>query len=200
MKINILNARIGFAHGIFKASALEEGQTPKYGADFIIGKDTKIVIVNEDKSRTSSTMRQVMLTVANEAWKGKGEDVLADLEASKKCFRNGDRRVNKSGEIYDGYEGNTYVTAKSTVRPTVLGRRKEPITEADGKIYSGCYVNAIISIYANTVPKKKGVFAGLEGVQFVADGEAFGGGGPAKEDDFADLGDYADGADSDDLG
>lgn len=198
MKIMIQNARIGFAHGIFKASALEDNQQPKYGADFIIEDGrTKVFIVNPDKTRKLASMKDIMLAVADEAKKGKGQAFLEDLEASKKCHRNGDRRTDKNGEVYDGYEGNWYVTAKSVARPSVFDRDKTPLTEADGKPYSGCYVNATMDIYANTVKQKQGVFAGLTGVQFAADGDAFGGGSPATAGDFDDL---SDGADGDDLG
>ena len=36
MKLKVTNTRVGFAHGLFKASAFEEGQQAKYGADFIL--------------------------------------------------------------------------------------------------------------------------------------------------------------------
>lgn len=188
MKLMITNTRVAFAHGLFKASALEEGQQPKFGADFILADDSVVYEIKADKSRVKTTMKEAMLSVANEAWKGRGAEMLEDLEASKKCWRKGDRRVNKSGDVYEGFEGHTYVTAKSASRPGVYDRNKNPVSADDGVIYSGCYVNVLFDIYANTDPKKKGVFAGLTGVQFVKDGDSFGGGGAAKADDFDDLG------------
>lgn len=197
MKVMIQNVRVSFGHGLFTASALEEGQQPKFGADFILEENSKVFTVKADGTKVASTMKQVMLDVANEAWKGKGQDMLDDLEASKKCYRNGNKRTGKDGEVYDGYEDKWYVTAKSATRPAIYNRDRSPISKEDGIVYSGCYVNVIFDVYANTQPKKKGVFAGLTGVQFFKDGDAFGGGGgTAKADDFDDL---SDGSDADDM-
>ena len=196
MKIMITNARIAFAHGLFTASALEEGQQPKYGADFIIQDDSVVTEIKADKSKVKTTMKEAMLTVANEAWKGKGASMLEDLEASKKCYRNGNKRVNKSGDTYEGFEDHWYVTAKSASRPGTYNRDRSPVTKDDGVIYSGCYVTVIFDLYANTDPKRKGVFAGLTGVQFIKDGDSFGGGGVAKADEFEDL---SSGSDAGDL-
>ena len=199
MKIMMTNVRIGFAHGLFKSSAFEEGQTPKYGADFIETKETVVYEVRgsgETKQRVKTTMKDAMLAVANEAWKGRGADMLADFESSKKCYRNGDKRLNKDGEVYEGYEGTWYVTAKTPVRPTLFDRQRGSVTEEDGLIYSGCYGNVTFDLYPNTKPKFRGVFAALTGVQFVKDGDAFGGGGGvARPDDFDDLGEGADSGD-----
>jgi hypothetical protein len=57
----------------------------------------------------------------------------------------------------------------------VVDRKKAAVSEADGVIYSGCYVNASLAAGAYEFGKiKKGVTCYLNGVQFVADGERFG--------------------------
>lgn len=195
MKLHLNNVRVSFANGLYKASAMEAGQQEKFGADFILQPDSVVLRVNPDGSKAKTTLKDAELAVANDAWKGNGAKILATLEASKKAIRNGDLRVNKAGDVYEGYEGNQYVTAKSPTRPMLVDQQRQPITEADGTIYSGCYVNAIIELYANTQPTKKGVFAGLKGVQFVRDGDAFGGGAPAAADEF----DVVEGADAADF-
>lgn len=192
MKIRISNCRVSFAEQLFNAKAFEEGQTPKYGADFIIMPDSKVETQNADGKWSPITMKAAELQVANEAWKGKGQQMLDDFEASKKSFRNGNKRTNKDGDVYDGYEDRWYVTAKSPTRVTLLGRNKEPVSAEDGIIYSGCRVDVTFDLYANTKPKTRGVFAGLTGVRFRADDEAFGGGRKATADDFDDLSDTGD--------
>lgn len=192
MKIRISNCRVSFAEQLFNAKAFEEGQTPKYGADFIIMPDSKVETQNADGKWVLVTMKAAELQVANEAWKGKGQQMLDDFEASKKSFRNGNKRTNKDGDVYDGYEDRWYVTAKSPTRVTLLGRNKEPVSAEDGIIYSGCRVDVTFDLYANTKPKTRGVFAGLTGVRFRADDEAFGGGRKATADDFDDLSDTGD--------
>jgi hypothetical protein len=188
IKVRLINARVAFAQQLFQAEAFEEGKTPKFGADFLLTPGSQVVKVVDGKA-VPTTMEAVMQEVANEAWKGKGAQMLASLEASKKCFRNGDLRVTRAGDPYEGYEGIWYVSAKNKRRPTIVDRDgKTPLTEADGRPYSGSYVVAVIEVYAITDPAKKGVHAALMGVQFSKDGDAFSGGGVASPDEFEDLG------------
>jgi hypothetical protein len=200
MKLQISNTRVAFAHGLFKASAFEEGQTPKYGCDFILTPSSKVYEVTKaaDGSikRTETTLKKAELAVADEAWKGKGKEMLENFEASKKAVRDGNKRLDKSGEVYDGYENSWYVTAKSASRPPLYDAEGNTTTEEDGVIYSGCFVHVSLDLYANTKPKTRGVFAGLTGVRFARDGDAFGGGGKASADDMAGL---DGGADAEDL-
>lgn len=195
MKLHLNNVRVSFAHGLYQATAMEAGQQEKFGADFILQPDSVVLRVNADGTKTKTTLKDAELAVATEAWKANGAKVLASLEASKKAIRDGSKRVNKAGDVYEGYEGNTYVTAKSATRPLLVDQHRKPVTEEDGTIYSGCYVNAIVELYANTQPTKKGVFAGLKGVQFVKIGDAFGGGAPAASTEF----DVVEGADAADF-
>lgn len=186
MKLLITNTRVSFANGLFNASALEEGQTKKYGADFILQEDSVVYAVDpiDPAKRTKTTLKDAELKVADEAWKGKGKAMLGALEASKKAVRSGDMRLDKAGNVRDGYEGRTYITAKNAMRPKVIDRRRDPVDEEDGIVYSGCVVNVMCELYANTQPSKKGVFASLLGVQFVRDDKRFGGGGVARAEDF----------------
>lgn len=195
MKLHLNNVRVSFANGLYKASAMEAGQQEKFGADFILQPDSVVLRVNADGSKTKTPLREAELAVATEAWKANAAKVLATLEGSKKSIRDGDLRVNKAGDVYEGYAGNWYVTAKSPTRPLLVDQNRVAVTEEDGTIYSGCYVNAIVELYANTQPTKKGVFAGLKGVQFVKDGDAFGGSAPAAANEF----DVVEGADAADF-
>ncbi len=51
---------------------------------------------------------------------------------------------------------------------------KTALTEADGRIYAGCYVNFNVDIWAQD-GQYTGIRCSLNGVQFVKDGDAFGG-------------------------
>ena len=71
-----------------------------------------------------------------------------------------------------------------------MDRKKAAVTEEDGVIYSGCYVNAVLGISGYTYGKvKKGVKAYLNGVQFVADGERFGADAMSDFDELDEDGD-----------
>jgi hypothetical protein len=200
MKLMLTNARIAFAQGLFNASAIEGG-VAKFGADFLIEDGvtkTFELVLQADGTyvRKPTTMDAAMLTVADAAWKGRGKAMIDALEASKKSYRNGDLRMDKAGNVYSSHAGRMYVTAKSKTRPMVVDQLKTPLTEADGKPYSGAYVNVSFDLYAVTDPAKKGVFAGLGSVQHLRDGEAFSGGSRSTGDEFEAI---SEGADAGDL-
>ena len=89
-------------------------------------------------------------------------------------------------------------------RPLVFDNDKSPIYQLDntvypgkeGRIYSGCFVNATVEIWAQDNKNGKGLRCTLLGIQRVRDGDAFGGGSRPDADDFDDV---SEGADADDL-
>ena len=94
-------------------------------------------------------------------------------------LKDADAEVNGMGEVLSeknpAYKGCYILEANSTRRPVTLNRDKSQVTEDDGIIYSGCYVNASLAADGYTFEKvKRGVKCYLNGVQFVADGERFG--------------------------
>lgn len=197
MKLLLTNSRLSFADGLHKSRTFEGALIAKFGADFIIEPATQVFEISATNVRIPTTMDAAFLAVANEAWKGRGPEMLTTLEPSKKSLRDGNFRFNKNGEIYAGYAGRKYVAAKNAARPSLFDKDgKTPLTEADGKLYSGCIVNASIDIYAMTESMKKGVFCTLLGVQLVGDGEAFGGSRVSSGEEFQNI---AEGASADDL-
>lgn len=131
------------------------------------------------------------------------------LKPEKICLRDGDL------EEYDGYQGMLYVSANSpsTRAPQVITNRKDSKTGSwidaqpgqKGAPYSGCYVNALVRLWAQDNKHGKRINASLEIVQFLRDGEAFGA-APANADekftddmvgDVADLGDHEDDGEDD---
>ena len=90
---------------------------------------------------------------------------------------------------YEGFEGNFFISSRAKVRPSVFDGQRQELTQADGKPYSGCYVNASIELWAQDNSFGKRINAQLRGVQFLRDGDAFAGGGqPADADEFDELG------------
>jgi hypothetical protein len=92
-----------------------------------------------------------------------------------------------------------YINARDKKPPRIIDKHPvkdangnlvgKVITEADGIIYAGCYVDAIVDIYALDHKQfGKRICCGLKGVQFQADGDAFGGSAPVRDDEF-DLSD-----------
>lgn len=189
MKVTITNARLAFP-SLFEAKLQMNGTDEKFDGNFIIPKTDKV---------QAKKIKDAMIAAAIEKFGENGAKMLDGFEKNRKCFRDGDLNLNASGEIYNGYEGGLYLVAKSAKRPLVIDRDKTPLTAADGRPYAGCYVNVSFEIYAVKGKESggNGVFAELKGVQFVKDGESFGGGTPASPDDFEDLG--VDGEEEDSL-
>ena len=158
---------------------------PKYGATFLI----------EPGSENFKAIQVAINEVAKDKWKDKAGNIIKSIKdnPNKFCFRNGNTKPE-----YEGYEGMWFIAAKNKLAPAVFDRDgKTPLPESAGKIYSGCYVSAIINIFAYETGGN-GISAELNGVMFHSDGDNLGGGGVrSKADDFADL---TDGADAPEFG
>lgn len=183
----ILNkVRISFMDALFAPKSFEANSPPRFGATFII----------EPNSKNAKALDDAMKEVALAKWPKGGEKILEELIRKEKTAYGERDKLNGAGEPYQGFEGNYFVTAYNKTRPTVIDKDKSPLVASDGKPYGGCFVNAIIDIYAQDGEYGKRINASLAGVQFHSDGDAFGGGAPASPDQFPDL---EDGSDDDDL-
>ena len=186
MKINLKKVRLSFPD-LFTAKAFEEGGNKTYGCTFLV----------EPGSANDKTIRAAMQEAAEGKWGVKHAPILkaaiASNNSQKVCYWSGDTKE------YDGYAGQMALTAKrqeSKGRPLVIDKDKSPLTEADGKPYAGCYVNASVEIWAQENKYGKTLRCELLGLQFAADGDAFSAGSVADEADFDDL---SDSGDADDL-
>lgn len=176
-KIMLRNVRLSYEH-IFTPSAMDDTQDPKYNATLILPKDHPDV----------PALRRALF----EAGKEKYPNAFTGKEWPRGytcALKDADKDEDTSGTLLSEknpeYAGCYVVKAASSKRPVVIDRKKSAVTEADGVIYSGCYVNVSIAAAGYEFGKvKKGVTCYLNGVQFVADGERF---GSDALDDFDDL-------------
>lgn len=199
------NARINFAAGLWTAGSSVPGGKKKFNADFIITDDTKVML--KQGTAPNVVWKQITIDEAQkmaraEAFSGdmkKANVWFEALDARQKSVRDGDKNVDKEGDVRNGYEGNWYVAAKNAKRPPVrLADRTEVESPEESPINSGDYVNVVIELYAWLKQGQKGLFATLLGTQFVRKGDAIGGGNrSAAADDFEEL---AEGADASDFG
>lgn len=171
MKITLNNVRISFPSLFHKA--VFNGEETKYEATFLINKQSQADLIEKLEDAVREKIKVDL----------KG----AKLGADKICFKDGE-------DIdYEGYAGHMSIKASSNRRPLVIDRDRSPITEDDNVIYAGCYVNAIIELWAQNNNWGKRINANLMGVQFVKDGEAFGDSQVASVSDF----DIVEGGDDD---
>ena len=161
--IRLKNVRISFPY-LMEKSVYQDSE-PKYKAHFIITKDSP-----EDKA-----IRARIEEEAKAKWGPKAPTIL------KSIVGNNMKYVSQPGENKDYPENTMYLSASSDRKPRVFNKDKREATPENCDIYSGCYVDAIVTVYAT---KSQGIAAGLSGVMFVADGESFGGGYVASAEDF----------------
>ena len=161
-KIKLQNVRLSFP-SLFR-KAVFSGDETKYEGTFLIDK--------EGQADKIAEINKAIEALIKDKLKG------AKLKAEKICLKNGD-------EIdYDGYAGHMSFKASNNKRPLVLDRDRTPLTEDDNRPYSGCYVNAVVELWAQDNQYGKRINANLLGVQFFKDGEPFGDGVSASSDDF----------------
>ena len=171
-KVRIEGVRLTFPQ-LFEAKAVNGQGEPKFSAAFLIPKDHKQL----------GDIKAAIVAAATEKWAAKATDTVKQLQAADKlCLHDGDGKSD-----YDGYAGNYFINASNKIRPLVIGPAREPLVASDGKPYSGCYVTAIIEVWAQDNQFGKRVNASLLGVQFVKDGERLAGGGVAAADDFEEI-------------
>ncbi len=187
-QIQLQKVRLAFPQ-LFQAKAINNGSA-RYSAALII----------DPKSQASKDIRAQMLAAAKGKFgDDKGEAVLAKLtKENRVCYRT-EERANKEGDVYEGFQGMHSLNAANKVRPLVIDADKSPLTAEDGRPYAGCYVNAIVEIWAQNNPDPtigRRLNCTLLGVQFAGDGDAFGGASVASVDAFSAV---STGSDADDL-
>jgi hypothetical protein len=187
-KIRLNNVRCAFAHGLFEATVVGTDATakPRFGASFLLGPDHPQL----------AELNALIEKVAADKWKDKAPAILNGLRKTDKvCLHDGDTKA-----LYDGYAGNYFITAAAQegTPPTIYNADKTPFDAKKGhqRIYSGCYVNAIITVWAMDNNFGKRINASLGGVQFFKNGDSFSAASAASSDDFEEV---TEGADADDF-
>jgi hypothetical protein len=201
-RIKLEGVRLSFAD-IWRPKSIKRqdgtSSPPKFSANALIPKDGDLTAVVGGKRMPIMVGLKKAKQEAIAKKLGAEKAKTLKIKSSAYAVKDGDE------ENYDGYEGNWYVSANNTKQPKLIGRDKRPLTEADGILYSGCYVNMIITLWyqpagvKNDNPVPHAVYASLEAIQFVRDGEAFGAAGVDVDEDFEDLTDDEDDLDDDDV-
>lgn len=172
MKLKLKNVRLSFPN-LFEATTVNGEGEPAFSANFLIAKDDSQV----------NAINEAIESTAKDKWGAKADAMLKTIRASDKtCVHNGDLKSN-----YSGYEGHFFIGARNVIRPLVIDANLAPLAQADGKPYSGCYVNASLELWAQDNKYGKRINATLLGVQFYRDGDAFGGGSVPSVSDFDDV-------------
>lgn len=167
MKFVTGKVRLSFVN-VFEPRADLQGKL-KYSATLLIDKkDTKTV------SRLNDAFKKLLDDPETKMKMG-GKLLNIDLP-----LRDGDEKDAA------GYAGCWYLNAKANEDrpPLVVDRDRNEIIDKS-EIYSGCYAQAIISLYPYAVSGHKGIGVGLSALRKLADGEPLGG-SHVSADDFSD--------------
>jgi hypothetical protein len=192
-QIILQNVRLSFAN-LFRPQKFVDAQAGTerwtYNTNLLIPKKLETGEPNPQIAILRDAMREVIVA----RW----GQTPPNIPPERRCVRDGEP-VNPDTDqptpLYEGFEGHVFVSANRAVdgpespnplqllgpKKTAKGPDGKPafprLTEADGMLYSGAYVDAIITIYAFdgsklNVPHR--VNASLEAVKFKAHGDAFG--------------------------
>jgi len=182
MKVIVKNVRLSF-NDLFTPKSINGG-APKYTATLICSDETKLRFANKEGEQVivpHGKLQAVCEHVLKEKF-GKlpaKADNWVYNKADGSTTR--DEYVNDDGDYWAGFDAETlYISAGKPEakckdgKMTVLDQRREPIAENSGLLFSGCYVNAVLDIYAYDGDSGKGVTASLEGIQLLRKGEPLG--------------------------
>lgn len=183
--VTLKNVRLSFPH-LFEPTASVEDGPKKYRATFLMDPET------DDGKANIKKLEAAIKKAATGVWKGNADKIRAKLDNDRSGLRDGDDCTNQAGDVYSGYEGQKVIGATNGRKVKVLRRDKSNIDSTEAaEIYAGCYVNAVISIWATDQKKHggNGIFATLEIVQYAKKGEPFGASELDEDDYLDDMGD-----------
>ena len=164
----VVTGKVRFCYvNVFEPTAMNDGDTPKYNICILIPKSDTATV---DKIKKA-------IEAAKEVGKAKLADKSGRIPNNIKIpLRDGD---DERGDD-PAFEGHYFINANSLRQPSIVDRSLNPILDRS-EFYSGCYGRASINFYAFNV-SSKGIAAGLNNLQKLADGEMLAGGSTAEED------------------
>ena len=159
--------------------------------------DCQFLIPKSDRE-TAKRLLAAIKEVGEAKWGDKWKKVRTPL-------RDGDREQDEltedgstKGEKYPERLGHWFINARSHKPIGVVDRQRVTIDD-HSRIYAGCKVKINVTFYPYSNSGNHGIGCGLNGVQFIADGEPIAGGGKPAVESMFDLLDDEDDLDLDGL-
>lgn len=162
--------RLSYVH-VFEPHSFPEKQEKKYSVCVLIPKSDK------------TTLQKIKSAI--EAAEEAGSEKFGAKWAKATHYiplRDGDAELEEEKKDGDEYKGHYFINVSSKIKPGVVDSQVQPILDST-EVYSGCYGRVSINFYPYDTAGNKGIGAGLNNVQKLADGEFLGGRSRA-EDDF----------------
>lgn len=167
MQITTSTVRLSYA-SLFEPRADLSGRM-QYSCSLLIPKDSK------DVNRIKEAFKKMLNDPHNKAILG-GKTSNIDLP-----LRDGDEK-----EEHPEYAGMYYLNAKASENrpPKLFTKDLVELVDRD-ELYSGCYVQASLSLYCYNKNGHKGIGVGLRGIRKIKDGEPLSG-SVVTPDEFSD--------------
>ena len=161
--ITLKNVRGSYLH-LFKPWSKNESETKKYSGRFIAPNDTHEAAIK--------TLRAYLKDLQKEWFKGA-------IKPGNLCFRDGDQEGKE--EYADAWI--LAANENADAPPAIVGPDRRKLTESDGVPQSGDYVSVMFKVWKQDNDYGQRINANLRAVQFIKEGERFGGSkGASKED------------------
>lgn len=165
--------RVSFP-SVFTARSFQDDpdQKKSFSVDMVFDSPEDFKKKYAGKKKQTVSMMGAVMNAKIDQW---GADKKKWPTMPHKIFKSGDERTNKDGEVYQGYAGKVFVTAKSGEKfpPKVVDRFGKPITEKE--FYGGCYAQAQLIARPYDFGGNRGVRFMLLQLMKLEDGERFGG-------------------------
>ena len=160
----VIPCRISFAN-IWEPKAINGGDE-KYSVSCLIPKSDK------------KTLARIQKAVEAAKEDGKARKWGGKIPPNLKLpLRDGD--IDRPDD--ENYEDCYFLNASSKDAPQVVDRKVNPVLDPM-MVYSGCYCNVSVNVYAFNANGNRGVAVGLGNIQFVRDGERLSGKASADAD------------------
>ncbi len=171
--------RLSFAEDIWRPKTFrnKDGSEsiPRFSCNFLINKKNpgKAKYLGKQMPMMEALKRAKKAALQKKF--GERDGLKKKVKPENHCVRDGNL------EDWDGYEDHWFISASNKTAPGIVDISKRPLKESDGRPYSGCYVNAIVRLWAqppgtaadgSPIPLR--VNGSLEAIQFLKDGERFG--------------------------
>ena len=174
----IKDARLGFP-ALLQPKAVQGGE-PKFSCNFIL----------DPTAPEWGEMGQIISALATEKWGDNAGAVINMIKSDKRlrCYGQGHEKISqKTGQVYDGFQGMVYISAANTDKPKLYGTdatELPPTANANQLFVGGNYVSGIISFWLQDNQFGRAIRANLDGVQYIREGEHFGTPGPETDGVF----------------
>ena len=167
----VVTGKVRFSYvNVFKPRSFSDNQPAKYSIVLLIDKKDKNTI-----DKIHAAVNAAIEDGISSKWSGKKP---ANLHLP---LRDGDTERPDAPEC----AGKYFINCNSNSRPGVVDKDLNEILDPD-EVYSGCYGRASINFFAYNTNGNRGIGAGLNNIQKLADGDRLGGSAASAKDDFDD--------------